>query len=129
MKKILKTEKEWRESLPELTYQVTRQSATERPYMDHGFPDLPGLYACVCCGAELFDSKTKFNSGSGWPSFYKPANETALTQKYDGSFSMSRTEVSCSCCDAHLGHVFPDGPKPTGLRYCINGVALKFLKK
>ena len=129
MKKIIKSEREWQNQLSTLAYQVTRESATEKPFMDHGFPNAPGLYKCVCCGAELFDSKTKFDSGSGWPSFFDTVNQSGIKNKLDKSFSMVRTEVSCNRCDAHLGHVFPDGPKPTGLRYCINGVALTFCRK
>ena len=129
MKKISKTEKEWQEKLSELAFQVTRKSATEKPFINHGFPNLPGKFNCVCCDAELFDSDTKFNSGSGWPSFYDISNSDAITKRNDSSHSMTRTEVSCSHCDAHLGHVFPDGPAPTGLRYCINGVALRYSKK
>ena len=128
MTKIVKSEKEWQSNLSELAYQVTRKAATEKPFINHDFPDSPGQFKCICCGAKLFDSKTKFNSGSGWPSFYQTINEHAVIEKHDTSFSMNRTEVSCSRCDAHLGHVFPDGPEPTGLRYCINGVALKFYK-
>ena len=129
IKKIRKSEKEWQESLSELAFQVTRKSMTEKPFTDHGFPNLPGKYKCVCCNADLFDSEAKFNSRSGWPSFYKPDNKTAIKESDDNSYSMKRTEVSCNRCDAHLGHVFPDGPPPTGLRYCINGVALTFSKK
>ena len=128
MQKVVKTEKEWREKLSELAFQVTRKSATEKPFLDHGFPNLPGKFSCVCCGSNLFTSDTKFESGSGWPSFYAPSDEKAVQKSHDSSHSMSRTEVTCSRCDAHLGHVFPDGPQPTGLRYCINGVALRFVQ-
>ena len=128
MKKVIKSEKEWKEKLSELSFKVTRKSETEKPFMDHGFPDSPGDYNCICCGAKLFSSKTKYNSGSGWPSFYDSISDSAVSTKHDLSYSMSRTEVCCSRCDAHLGHVFPDGPPPTGLRYCINGVALSFKK-
>ena len=128
MNKIIKPEQYWRENLSELAFQVTQKSATEKPFTKHNFPDAPGKFHCVCCNAELFDYKTKFNSGSGWPSFYDASSLDAITENHDDSHSMRRTEVSCSRCDAHLGHVFPDGPKPTGLRYCINGSALVFAK-
>lgn len=128
MKKIIKSENEWRRNLSELAFQVTRKSATEKPFTNHDFPNLSGKFKCVCCNSDLFSSDAKFESGSGWPSFFSPSSAEAITQSQDSSHSMSRTEVSCSHCDAHLGHVFPDGPKPTGLRYCINGAALLFLK-
>ena len=127
MKKIVKSEQQWRETLSELAFQVTRKSATEKPFTNHNFPDSPGKFHCVCCSAELFNSK--FDSKSGWPSFFDAATPQAINQSQDNSHSISRTEVSCSSCDAHLGHVFPDGPKPTGLRYCINGSALTFSEK
>jgi peptide-methionine (R)-S-oxide reductase len=124
---IQKTDAEWRAQLTPEQYKVTREHGTERA----GASPLneekrEGVFACVCCGAPLFDSAAKYESGSGWPSFYRPMSEDAVTEHDDRSFLMHRTEVRCAKCDAHLGHVFPDGPKPTGLRYCMNGVALGF---
>ena len=124
--KIEKTDRQWREELSDLAYRVTRKAATERPFTHDNFPKEPGLFRCVCCGAELFDASHKFDSGTGWPSFWEPLDGEAIDEKPDHSLFRKRTEVVCSRCDAHLGHVFPDGPDPTGLRYCINGVALKF---
>ena len=129
MKKIEKSEQYWRENLSDLAFQVTRKSATEKPFTKHNFPNSPGQFHCICCNAKLFDSKTKFDSGSGWPSFYEASYSQAINQTEDVSHSMIRTEVSCSTCDAHLGHLFLDGPQPTGLRYCINGSALVFSQK
>ena len=129
MKKILKSDKDWQSALSELAFLVTRKSATEKPFTKHNFPESPGKFHCVCCDSKLFDTKAKYDSGSGWPSFYDIVNPEAINQRQDNSSSMSRTEVSCSRCDAHLGHVFPDGPEPTGLRYCINGSALIFFKE
>ena len=126
MEKITKTEEEWRAQLGDLEYRVTRQAATERPFTGDNFPKGPGKFMCTCCGAELFDADTKFDSGSGWPSFYQPVNDTIVGENTDTTHGMVRTEVRCNRCDAHLGHVFPDGPNPTGQRYCINGAALKF---
>ena len=123
--KVVKTDAEWRAQLSPEAYRVTRQHATERPWSHDGFPDGPGTYACVCCGAPLFDQSTKFESGCGWPSFYRSL-DGAVEEQEDRSFLMLRTEVHCARCEAHLGHVFPDGPRPTGLRYCMNGVALDF---
>jgi peptide-methionine (R)-S-oxide reductase len=124
--KVVKTDAEWRAQLSPEAYRVTRKHGTERPWTTHDkFPKGPGTYACVCCGAPLFDQATKFESGSGWPSFYKPL-EGAVAEREDRSWLMRRTEVHCARCAAHLGHVFPDGPRPTGLRYCLNGVALDF---
>ena len=124
--KIVKTDAEWRAQLSDLAYKVTRKAGTERAFTHDNFPKRPGTFRCVCCGAPLFEGSTKFDSGTGWPSFYAPIDPEAVAEHEDRSFFMRRTEVVCSRCDAHLGHVFPDGPQPTGLRYCMNGVALTF---
>lgn len=126
MKKITKTNAEWQAQLSGLAYKVTRKHGTERAHTHDNFPKTPGVFRCVCCNAPLFSQDTKFDSGTGWPSFYQPIDPEIVGEKADNSFWMRRTEVHCNQCDAHLGHVFPDGPKPTGLRYCINGVALTF---
>ena len=126
----VKTDAEWKEQLSPEAYYVTRKHGTERAFTSPlNREKREGIYRCVCCGEPLFESGAKFDSGTGWPSFVKPASGEAVAEHDDRSFFMRRTEVRCARCEAHLGHVFPDGPKPTGLRYCINGVALNFEPK
>ena len=124
--RVEKTEEEWREQLSDLAFKVTRKHGTERAGTHDNFPKQDGRFRCICCDAPLFDQAHKFESGTGWPSFYQPINGEIVGESVDNSWFMRRTEVHCNRCDAHLGHVFPDGPQPTGLRYCINGVALSF---
>jgi len=125
--KVIKSEQQWRELLSPESYHVTRQKGTERAftgeYWDHF---QPGIYTCVACGTPLFASDTKFDAGCGWPSYFEPLNPHNVREEVDSSHGMTRTEVLCNVCDAHLGHVFPDGPPPTGLRYCINSLSLRF---
>ena len=127
---VQKTEEEWRRQLTPEQFRITREHGTERAFTGPNWDNKDeGIYRCVCCDKPLFSSETKFDSGTGWPSYYQPIAPDAVTEHKDRSFFMTRTEIRCADCDAHLGHVFPDGPRPTGLRYCMNGVAMNFEPK
>ncbi|WP_182419106.1 peptide-methionine (R)-S-oxide reductase MsrB [Bartonella sp. HY038] len=125
--KVIKTDEEWQEQLTPIQYQITRQHGTERAFSSPDFDTShPGIFRCICCGNALYDSSDKYESGTGWPSFSQPIREDAVICVDDHSYGMERTEIRCADCDAHLGHVFPDGPPPTGLRFCMNGHALSY---
>ena len=125
MAKVTKTDDEWRDQLSSEDYEITRRAGTERAFTGvYWDTKTPGIYNCKCCDTPLFDSNTKYDSGSGWPSFYQPVSEDVVVRKEDNSMGMLRVEVLCANCEAHLGHVFPDGPQPTGLRFCMNSASL-----
>ena len=128
--KLIKSDADWHSQLSALAYDVTRRAGTERPFSGaYASSHADGLYRCICCDTALYDSRTKFESGTGWPSFWQPISAMNIVQHADNSFGMQRDAISCRRCDAHLGHMFDDGPKPTGLRYCMNSVALHFVAR
>lgn len=128
--KVIRSEEEWKSELTPEQFEVMRRKGTERAFSGvYWNTKEPGVYLCAGCGAELFASDTKFDSGTGWPSFWQPVDESSIATEEDRSYGMTRTEVRCARCDAHLGHVFPDGPRPTGLRYCVNSASLKHVPK
>jgi peptide-methionine (R)-S-oxide reductase len=126
---VVKSDAEWRKQLSSASYEITRREGTERPYTNENPNNhAPGVFRCICCDTALFDAATKFDSGTGWPSFYQPIAKENIVEEIDSSLGITRTKVSCRRCEAHLGHVFDDGPPPTGLRYCMNSVAMRFAK-
>nr|WP_216595068.1 peptide-methionine (R)-S-oxide reductase MsrB [Collimonas arenae] len=128
--RLVKSDADWRRQLSDISYQVARKAGTERPFTGKDWNNhQDGLYRCICCDTALFDSKTKFESGTGWPSFWQPISASNVNAESDSTFGMTRTAIACRLCDAHLGHVFDDGPKPTGLRYCMNSASMRFVAR